>query len=648
MTGIKEGQPFSATYNKLRGVAGGMTYGKSDTEFKDNSFDEGATYSNTKIAIIDGRYHIVNIDDGKGAPSLPHLFGLGEAMPRKTDEKTCGLFNHGHTAAIAFHNPEIVYSESRQSDGRFGTLMFNSGEFANEIDKSEGNLRNANVLNYLNSNKERTESQGPLIKKCMESIKDPIMNKQLEDILLKKAKSYMLNILKLSDRSESPDENYKAFIANERMYYHDLLKAGRTISLETSDGKKEIASAENAIDPLSNRKKFPVLESVFEIRRSEKLIGKLTLKNADSADTRVLYVSYDLSDRRRKYPVVTETCPAEWDSAQNLITLYGFTNAISELEENKQLAELYNQQPVKGRVKKSDNGFKGSDFKGVDDIRGVLFHFVHRILGKPYWRTGSQDTLGWGAERNSGHPRCYVKAEGDKKIIAELLGLQSNKHNTDFDKCDPLIHRFLFCIFGIIVHKYTSCTLNNSDNPITKGGNTKPWDLNDLVCHIMGRPVRRPAPAPGPVPVPGPAPGNAFGARPKSVVAPSPVVAPIVAPSPEIAPVPVSAPVVAPVPVSSPVVVPIVAPVPVSAPVVAPSPVVSPTLVVTPVPVPIPTPVPAPVSVLMSMTNDITVRCNATHIFIYQDGAEIRIPYNGNPSEYLETVCKRWIRELKN
>jgi len=90
MTGIKEGQPFSATYNKLRGVAGGMTYGKSDTEFKDNSFDEGATYSNTKIAIIDGHYHIVNIDDGKGAPSLPHLFGLGEAMPRKTDEKTCG------------------------------------------------------------------------------------------------------------------------------------------------------------------------------------------------------------------------------------------------------------------------------------------------------------------------------------------------------------------------------------------------------------------------------------------------------------------------------------------------------------------------------------------------------------------------------
>jgi hypothetical protein len=123
MTAVKEGQPFSATYNKLRGTAGGMTNGKSDTEFKDNSFDGGSPYSNMKILVVeetvDGvkeiAIYIIQWDKGKGCSSLPHLYGLGEAMPRKMDDESCGLFNHGHTAAIAFHNPEFVMKFFPQS-----------------------------------------------------------------------------------------------------------------------------------------------------------------------------------------------------------------------------------------------------------------------------------------------------------------------------------------------------------------------------------------------------------------------------------------------------------------------------------------------------------------------------------------------------
>ena len=494
---VKEGQPFSATYNRLRGSAGGMNDGKCDTEFKDNSFDAGATYANKKIFIDVGRIYVLLYDNGRGCPCLPHLFGLGETMPRKMDNDSCGLFNHGHTAAIAFHNPEIVYTETI-CDGKFGSLTFQAAKFAEDIDKNPDDMGKANITKYMKSNEERLRSDETLMKKCISNVSNPIMRQQLEDILNGVSSNYTLTIMKLLPGSELPDDCSKAFTANERMYYYRSLCNNRTIMLETSDSKIETADASNAIDPLSDRKKFKVLESIFTVKKStcsDSLIGKLILKNAgNDNDIRTLYIYKD-HDGRRTFPVVMERCPEpEWnEESPTLMTLTGVSNAISEGEAESQLNKLYNVTNKKARSTKNDSGFNGSDFKTIDDLRGVMVEFAHRILGKPYWRKGAQDIYGWGAERNSGNARCCIKVEGDKSIIAHLMGFQMSKHNTDLDKCNPIIIRYLYCIYGILIQKYTICTINESNNPITKNGKTTPWDLTELVHYIMGRTVRKPA-----------------------------------------------------------------------------------------------------------------------------------------------------------
>ena len=481
----QEGQPFSATYNKLRGKAGGLTIGKSDTEFKDNSFDAKATYSFTKIAKLEGDISgifIVQVDNGEGCVELPHIYGLARAMPRKTGENTCGLFNHGHTAAIAFHNPESVYSESVH-DSKFQSLSFTAGDFSAHIDASSENLRNANITEYMKHMKgERLRSNEALLIKLAETVKSERMKAVLEGIIDNTTSSYMLHIIKLRSGSDIPDLKYTNVLANERMYYYKSLTLGKIIWLETSEGVLVIADSTTAIDPLGDRDRFKVLASRLILKKSlktKKLIGKLIFKNMGCDDERTLYMWYD-GDYRRKYPVIVKSQPDEWlDDEPVLLTLHGLTNAISEKEAEEQINAVLNC------TKKGDRNPDGSDIAGVDDIRGVLFNFVHRILGKPYWRNGKQEDYGWGAARNSGHPRCVIEADGDKLMIAEILGLQSNKHNTNFDKCDNMIHHFLFSIFGIVIRQYTNCTLNGSHNPITKDGKTTPWNLDELTDHIL-------------------------------------------------------------------------------------------------------------------------------------------------------------------
>jgi uncharacterized protein YegP (UPF0339 family) len=489
-TQVHEGHPFSAIYNKVRGKAGGMTIGKCDTEFKDNSFDAKATFSNIKIINAEEGVYIIQYDDGTGCKSLPHIYGLAETMSRKTGNDTCGLFNHGHTAAIAFHNPEYVYSESK-CEGCLKSLWFDTGKFVAEIDSNGDDMRAVNVPRYMKSNEERLRSHESILKQCISKIHSPVMKSHLESILNGESESYMLHIIKLPKGAESPDNYYKTFLANERMYYYETLKANKEITLETSDGIEHKANAENAIDPLWNRSKFKVLESRLVVKcssKTDKLIGKLTIKNMDEDDSKELYIYHDTADSRRRYPDIMEARSDEWkEDEPELLTLLGYTNVLNEEEANKQLLELRNNI---GRLKKNkltktespETELVGSDFNKIDDIRGVMFHFIHRILGKPYWRDGEQEKFGWGHQRNGGHPRCYIKAIGDKGNISRLLGLQSNKHNTDFEKCDGIIHRYLYCVFGLVVHKYTSSSSNNAN---TTTGITTKWNLEEFKNHIL-------------------------------------------------------------------------------------------------------------------------------------------------------------------
>lgn len=501
---VNEGQPFSATWNKVRGKAGGMTYGKADTEVKDNSFDAGATHVFTKIlSISEGEHqgnYILHSDNGSGSACLPHLYGLGKTMEKKTDNATSGMFNSGHTTSAGYYNPEFIYSET-SCERSYKSLIFNSGPYSEKIDACKDRC-DVQVADYMTCNGERLPSHARLLDACISSITSPVLKKHMEDVR-DHATSHMTHILKLPIGASVPDAEYTEFLDNERMYYfHGLKYQGRTIVLETSTGVVYTADASNAIDPLWDRDTFKALESTLTVKRSplgeKKLMAKMVLKNAEDSVARTLYI-YNSTDGRYKMPVVEERTPVEWkEELPTLMTLRGYTNALSEGAAKQQLSAL-NQHKTTG---------SGSELKAVDEIRGVFFEWT-RILGKPYWRPGGKDALGYGAERNSGNLRCYMKAEGDKMAIAELLGLQSNKHNTDFNDSDIIIHRFLYCVFGMIVNKYTACTLRNS---VAQNGWTEPWPVAEIVDHIVKRRVRPPpspthlVPEPESEPAPAPAP----------------------------------------------------------------------------------------------------------------------------------------------
>lgn len=483
MSSIQSGQPFSAKYRTVRGAAGGMSYGKQKTETEDNAFDALAGYSNTKIALVDGRIVIVSFDDGRGCYPLPRLYGLSSTMAIKSADDTAGMFLHGHTASIGFWDPDTVYNESI-CEGRFDSLNFKAAEYSAKIDEHPYDLTKADVREFMNSFPERLPSKADFIQKIIAQTRDETLKNQLQSILDMKTPNYMLQILVLRSDATNPDMFLYNFCANERLYYHDLLKAGKSITVELSKPFEEAigkskrmndgiirADASNAIDPHADRKKFPVLESHLTIVRTsaDKLMGKVVLKNQGDAYAKELYISYS-ADGRRKNPVVEKKKPHGWDSASLVCHIHGSTNVISEAAAQDQLAKV-----CKGDI--------GSDFQSIDDFRGVFVRWIHRIIGKPYWRLGSIDKLGYGAPRNSGHLRCCIWAEGSKDVISKILQIQASKHNTNLGDCDLVIHTFLQCIFGRIVKHYSNYEITNY-----KLGRTSNWDLDELVRYILDEP----------------------------------------------------------------------------------------------------------------------------------------------------------------
>jgi len=497
---IEDGQPFGLKYNTVKGNAGDMTHGKARTEVEDNSWNKGATYSNSKHLVLDEHDAKGNVkkndkgetirhgysviwNDGRRALDMAHLYGLATKTPANSDDGN-GMFHHGFLAFVGYNRPETIYSESGDAEGLNG-LEFRVLNFERDLEAHADDVRKVSPGAHMKPSDERLSAPTTLLKRIVAATKDPVLKGQLSDIQEGRAPQYMMHILKYPVGHMTPDCEQRSVIRNERLYYCDKLKSGASISFEDSEGVLNVASADTAIDPLDDRTKFPVLESANDVRveRSGKLIAKLTLKNAGSPDSRTLYLAYS-GDKRCKYPQFTEAEPAEWATSTPHIKLTSEQNALDDDAAKQQVAKL---NPEGNKVKDGEEITSGSDFKGVTDLRGVFLKWCDRTMGRPYWRKGAPGVRGFGDIRNPGHVRFLLKAEGDKKKVVDTLNIHANKHTTDLDKCDPLLHQLVFGLLGTMIHKYTG---SEGGNSMTKGGKKTLWNLDDFQDHMLDRPLR--------------------------------------------------------------------------------------------------------------------------------------------------------------
>jgi len=482
---IQSGVPFSTTYNAKLGVAGGMNFTKADTEVKDNSVDAGATYSNSKnmIRLENGQQvqYTAYWDNGSGTDPL-HPYGLAKTMPTKESDDTIGTFHSGFVSFVAFHKPEQVYIESISS-GKFGAVTFKAANLVKDYNDHPHDVREASVADHMERTTERPGSKVGLLQQFIEHTTDPLLKSQLQAILDNIAPQYTLILLKHRVGYPSIDALQRQAMASVRLCYHDKLKRDNlAFAFEDAQGRTHIANAETAIDPLGNRKQFPVLELLIEIKRGvdRKFIAEMTISNASNVDKRTVYLHYS-ADKRYTKPQVHKSQPSSWVSATPVIRLRVEMNAVSGEEARKQLDAL--------TFGEKDVDTSNSEFNGVDDLRGIFVKLVHRILGRPYWNTKSMTQHGYGHTRNGGHPRCVMSVEGNKKVVTETMHIHANKHTTNLNDVDPFIQELLYRFFGTMVHGYTSTTLRPDPsikkNPITENGKTTPWDLDEFVAKVM-------------------------------------------------------------------------------------------------------------------------------------------------------------------
>jgi hypothetical protein len=518
MGSVSEGQPFALLYKARRGDAGGMNGGKAFTEFIDDSRDAGSKMHFMKVFVLNGVQYMVNVNTGKGLPSLAHLYGnSAEGSPVKTDPTLSGVFNSGFLSAVAYNDPAEAYHESN-TDGAMSCMTFSAEDFVKEYEKHPDNMRAANIQNYMSTGRERTVSKNKLIEDICAKVSHSEMKTIMSAIFRGEVENYMLHIFKMRKDKPITESIYRSFFPNLNMYYAKPLASGFKIIMELSDPATPFeANAQTVVDPLWNREKFPVLCVKGEVRKvvgSSKLVAKMTLYNEKTPEQNtVAYLAFPrradgaFSDSH-KWPDAQLPVPREWATALPYVTLKQSMNIISEAEAKAQ----------QKKVSPNKEAGCGSEFTGNDDIRGILIEWAGRITGKPYWHSGSEEARGYGTERNSRQPRCVMEVVGDnpdpaeaKKDMVAAIKLQANKHTSSLAGCDRLIIQFLFESFGKLVKKYS-----NYDAQRGSDGKTTPWNLLEFRNYIV---PPAPAAAVGPA---GPRPGPPGPPGPPAPVPPAP------------------------------------------------------------------------------------------------------------------------------
>jgi hypothetical protein len=479
---IKSGRPFAMIYKAQRGAAGGMDLPKAKTEGDDNTFDAGGDKHFTAlIDLPDSRQLFVEMNDAPGLPQMPHLYGLAKDTPTKGDKSDAGIFNSGHTAKAAFFDPQEIYSESAL-DGKMSALRFDSAKFVESYNTNANDISKTEVNDYMSTSRERGIDTHNLMKTISEHIVEPNVKALFTAILNRSQLNYMLHIYLLRADKHLSHEDFRGFMPALAMTYHEKLIDGANITHVMNDSKKPdnnvlAYSAANAINPLYDTDTFPVMCVEAEIRKDSlnKLGACITLYNEKTpAVKKLLYVAASTDGRRQGALEPSENPPYGWKNAVPHLKLTYRFNIISE-------------DAVRDFYTKLGGGTKGSDFQGIDDMRGIIVKWAYRLLGKPYWKKGGREKLGFGDPRNSRFPRCILSAKGlnpdsrqAKLDVVDALKIQSNKHNYDMETCNEMIHFLNAAIYGTLTHSY--CHYSNG---LERDGMKKPWNLDEFVREIM-------------------------------------------------------------------------------------------------------------------------------------------------------------------
>jgi hypothetical protein len=481
MPAMKSGRPFSITYKAARGSAGGMTISRAITEGEDNTFDEKGKNHYSALFDVAGVPIFFELNDARGLTKIPHIYGIAEETPVKGDKEDSGIFNSGHTAKTAFIDPTMVYSESAY-DGTMNNLTFEAEKFVNAYEANPEDMSAVDITNFMSCS--RPNDRGMYINKTMEEIcekiSEPNVKELLTAVLKSKQPNYMLHIYFLRKDKRLSPTHFRDFMPAFAMIYYSKLVSGATIIHLLDDSKKPAENvlrytATNAIDPLYNRDMFPVLVANVEIRKrteggSSYSMAKIELYNEkDPAVKGIIYVSASADGRRHGAYEPQSREPSHWEKGVPHLKLTYKMNILSENAGQ----ELY---------KKLGGGEKGSDFKGIDSLRGINLIWAYRQLGSPYWKKGGQEKWGFGDMRNIRFARCTLEAEGlnpdsrqAKMDAVDSLGIQSNKHNCDLDNCEEIIRFLNALIYGTLTHAYSHCNTG-----LERDGMTKPWDLDEF------------------------------------------------------------------------------------------------------------------------------------------------------------------------
>jgi hypothetical protein len=565
---VRSGKAYANTIMTYRGSAGGMNQGMGYTEGVDDSKDVSAPFHFSFFVTVDTKKYFGEFNLATGLRQIPHLLGLAKDSPVKTSIQEAGAFGNGLTADMCFKEPIIFYAESAWTGligdkevTEFHTLKFRYKDFVTAYEKTPENIANTDVQEYINVTDDRPTTLNDLLRQISERIPNTLVKSEFQKIInMRTLKNSMFRLYELPTNTHISADYYRAFLPNLQMYYHKALQQGFTIIHTQDDMPLDpkhpekipdntfIVNKENSIDPLGDRKMFPVLCWKAEVKRStlpahnHSLITKVTWWNETNvAITESTYAYPSSNGRKTRSPDISDSPPPFWDKGIPYVTISGEMNILNEVTHKEQYDAV-------NRIKKGSNTLPpaGSDIQGVNDLRGIMLEWVYRIIGKPYWpKKRSKDDWGFGDSRNATFPRCVVRIQGDnpdriqqKRDAIEAFKIQSNKHNNSMDECDKMIRIIFAMMYGTLVHSYS-----RYDTGKNKNGRTTLWDLKEFKHEIKRQwfpDTIAPTPAPTPAPAPAPAPTPAPAPRPAPAPAPAPRPAPTPLPPP--APIPIPAP----------------------------------------------------------------------------------------------------------
>jgi hypothetical protein len=487
---FNESKPFALDVKDCLYGANGMTFSKSIGERNDDSYDAG---SHPRYKIIENTesHHMLAWNMGDNLHQLSRLLGLSSVISKKSAEKI-GLKNKGTFSTLCHLGADIIRILSRNSEGKLIELSFQFGEFVKMIELCHHNYcdERLNSRNYIETSRLTTDTSD-FIKELILHIQDTNLKREVSSMVSTSGHSFMMICMTFNRGHRlfgkldyEMDQCFNSF----NLYHGHLLKTGRgNIIYEDAKGIKNELNSETAIDPLCGSY---ILGNVTVGTKNDEVVFKVVLSISDKPleGISTFYITNKPTDKRYQFSQVVESWP-KWDS---LTTKGTFKIRFTSLSQNEDKA-------MKIKL--------GTDFKSVQDTRGVFVRYNGRYLGLPYWN--NKKNSNWGSKQNCTPLRCDIIIENSHFIAENICKIQSDKSQIDLDDAHPVLGRLMECFVGNIVNKMIQSSLRTPEQKAND--DYKPlWTKQvfhliqhcELSVNIAPVPIVRPSEkVPKPVPV---------------------------------------------------------------------------------------------------------------------------------------------------